>query len=72
FTPYVRYEYLNVDDDDPYFRALDMQNDRKQAIVGLRYDIDTLKSSIKLQYRYDKQKHERTYNVIETQWAFSF
>jgi hypothetical protein len=71
-TPYARYEYLNVDPTDPYF--LDLQNnaDRFQEIVGLRFDINYLRSSLKVQYRHDDQKGDKTFNVLETQWSFNF
>lgn len=72
FTSYVRYEYLNIDEADPYFMDLNAIADREQAIVGVKYDIDAIKSSIKVQYRHDEQRGGSTYNVFETQWSFKF
>jgi hypothetical protein len=71
-TPYVRYESLNMDPTDPYF--LDLQNnaDRFQEIAGLKFDIDYLRSSLKIQYRHDDMKGDKTFNVLESQWSFSF
>jgi hypothetical protein len=71
-TPYARYEYLNVDPTDPYFSDLQNNADRYQQILGLRFDIDYLKSSLKVQYRHDDKRGDKTYNVLETQWSFSF
>ncbi len=71
-TPYARYENLDANPMDPYF--LDLQNnaDRFQEIVGLRFDIDYLRSSLKVQYRHDDKKGDKTFNILETQWSFSF
>jgi hypothetical protein len=71
-TPYVRYELLDMDPTDPYFSDLQNNADRFQEIVGLRFDIHYLRSSLKVQYRHDDKKGDKTYNVLETQWSFSF
>lgn len=71
-TPYIRYEYLDVDPSDPYFSDLQNNKDRYQGIAGLRLDIDDLRSSLKIQYRRDDKKGDKVFNVFETQWSFSF
>ncbi len=71
-TPYARYEALDVNPMDPYLSDLQSNADRFQEIVGLRFDIDYLRSSLKVQYRHDDKKGDETYNVLETQWSFSF
>ncbi len=38
-TPYLRYEYIAVDPSDPYFSALNLNSDRRQQIIGVRYDL---------------------------------
>jgi hypothetical protein len=72
FTPYARYELLDADPTDPYFSDLQNNADRCQEIVGLRYDLHYLRSSLKAQYRHDDKKGDKTYNVLETQWSFNF
>jgi hypothetical protein len=71
-TPYARFESLEVDEDDPYATDLIQGFDRYQAIAGIRYDIDHLRSSIKAQYRYDDSRDGNDYNVFEMQWSFGF
>ena len=71
-TPYARYEYLNLDPTVPYFSDLQNNTDRYQEILGLRFDIDYLRSSLKAQYRQDDKRGDKTYNVLEIQWSFSF
>lgn len=70
WTPYVRYERLEVQGGDPYFKDLPKGVDRRQTIAGLKYDIDPLRSSLKFQYRHDDGTKD--YDVFETQWAFHF
>lgn len=70
WTPYVRYERLEVQGGDPYFKDLPEGVDRRQTIAGLRYDIDPLRSNLKFQYRHDDGTKD--YDVFETQWAFHF
>ncbi|HHD12026.1 MAG TPA: hypothetical protein ENK42_06260 [Deltaproteobacteria bacterium] len=72
FTPYARVEVLDGEDGDPYLSNLSGGKDRTQYIMGLRYAIDLLHSSLKFQYRYDSMDGEKIYNVFETQWAFHF
>jgi hypothetical protein len=71
-TPYTRYETLNVERTDPYFLELQNNVDRYQEIVGLRYDIDELRSALKFQLRHDHKEGSETFNVLEAQWSFSF
>ena len=70
-TPYVRHERMDVEDGDPYLDALGGRKDRTQDIAGARYDINE-RSSLKAQYRRDKEKSLDTKNVFEVQWAFAF
>lgn len=71
-TPYARYESLSVDPNDPYFAHLENNSSRHQSIAGVRYDIDELRSALKLQYRVDRKVGSETFHVWEAQWAFSF
>lgn len=70
WTPYARYERLEVQGGDPYFKDLPDGVDRRQTIAGLKYDIDPLRSNFKFQYRHDDATND--YDVFETQWAFHF
>lgn len=70
WTPYIGFESLEVQESDPYFKDLTGGIDRSQAILGVKYDIDPLISSLKFQYRHDDGA--RDYDVFETQWAFHF
>lgn len=71
-TPYARYEALQADGGDPYLKSLSGGFSRKQAIAGIKYDIDVVKSSIKIQYRHDDAQNRNTYDVLEAQWSFGF
>jgi hypothetical protein len=71
-TPYTRYESLNVAPNDPYFMELLNSVDRFQEIVGIRYDIDEVRSALKFQFRHDHKEGSETFNVLEAQWCFSF
>ncbi|MBI5560654.1 MAG: hypothetical protein HY883_05210 [Deltaproteobacteria bacterium] len=71
-TPFIRYETLDGGKDDPYMNALSGGGDRFQYIAGVKYDLDIIRSALKAQYRYDEKKGEKTYNVLEMQWAFHF
>jgi hypothetical protein len=70
--PFTRYEWLDVDSDDPYMRALAGGFDRSQFIAGLRYDIDLFHSSLKAQYRHDDEDGSKDFDVFEAQWSFHF
>lgn len=70
WIPYVRFERLEVEGEDPYFTGHENGADRSQTIVGLKYDIDPITSSLKFQYRRDDSA--RDYDVFETQWSFHF
>lgn len=72
FTPYFRYEYLYGAGNDPYFNELEVVPNRRQFLAGVKYDIEPLRSSLKFQYRNDKEKGSKTNNVFETQWSFNF
>ncbi len=70
-TPYLRYESLDIDYADPYFKDLKGGMDRRQTIAGVRYDIAD-RSAIKAQVRRDGSRGGNTFNVFEMQWAFNF
>ena len=72
FTPYLRYETLDSEEDDPYLGELAGGGDRFQYIGGVKYDLDFMNSSLKAQYRYDDKKDEKIHDVFELQWAFHF
>jgi hypothetical protein len=69
-TPFTRFEWLDVERDDPYMSDLKGGFDRWQYIAGLRYDIDFLHSSLKAQYRYDDDS--KNFSVFEAQWTLNF
>lgn len=70
WTPYARFERLEVEKGDPYFADIENGFDRSQTILGVRYDMDPVISSLKFQYRRDDS--DRDYDVFETQWSFHF
>lgn len=70
-TPYLRYESLDIDYADPYFKDLGGGMDRRQTIAGVRYDV-TDRSALKAQVRRDGSRGGNTFNVFEMQWAFNF
>lgn len=70
-TPYIRYDWMNVADGDPYMIALGDRHDHIESILGLRYDVNE-RNSIKTQYRRDNEKGSDIKNVFEVQWAFNF
>ncbi|HHL39053.1 MAG TPA: hypothetical protein ENJ37_00960 [Deltaproteobacteria bacterium] len=72
FTPYGRYETLDSDPSDPYFSSLAGGKSRTQYIAGVKYDFSPLRAVLKLQFRRDEMAGYRSYNVVETQWAFHF
>ena len=71
-TPYARYEALEVGSGDPYVTDLDGGTNRKQAIAGVRYDMDPFHSSLKFQYRRDEMVNADNYDIFEAQWSFFF
>jgi hypothetical protein len=71
-TPYARYEALFTNSNDPYFSELLNGVTRKQMIAGARYDLDVLRSALKLQYRHDAKEGSKIYNLVEAQWCFGF
>lgn len=70
-TPYLRYESLDIDYADPYFKDLSGGMDRRQTIAGVRYDIAD-RSALKAQVRRDGSRGGNTFNVFEMQWTFNF
>ena len=72
YTPFVRYETLDASAGDPYLGALSGGTSREQRIAGVRYDIDPVHSSIKVQYRGDELEGSADYDIFEAQWSFFF
>ncbi len=70
--PYARIERLAADETDPYLVAMNAAVDRHQVVAGVRMEIDTLHSALKVQYRRDARADDRLRNVAEVQWAFGF
>lgn len=67
-TPYVRFEHVTVDENDPYFIALGT-SDLKKTIAGMRFDI-ILTSSLKIEARFiNSVDNSQEYGI---QWAFAF
>ncbi len=67
-TPYVRFEKVMVDENDPYFIALGT-SDLKKTIAGMRFDI-MLTSSLKIEARFiNSIDNFQEYGI---QWAFAF
>ncbi|MCK4738794.1 MAG: hypothetical protein KAT46_02495 [Deltaproteobacteria bacterium] len=78
-TPFLRYERLRshtvTQDKDMYLTLLSGGANRLQYIGGFKYDLDYLRSGLKVQYRFDKMdiNGEPDYKkVLELQWAFHF
>lgn len=72
FTPYLRHERLASNSTDPYLGRLIGGGARGQNIIGVRYELDPVYSSLKAQFRRDIAKHGDDFDVFEFQWAFHF
>lgn len=72
FTPYLRHERLSSNSVDPYLGRLTGGAARYQNIAGVRYELDPVYSSLKVQFRRDVEKHGDDFDVFEFQWAFHF
>lgn len=72
FTPYLRHERLASNSTDPYLGRLIGGAARYQNIIGVRYELDPVYSSLKAQFRRDIAKHGDDFDVFEFQWAFHF
>lgn len=69
YRPYIRYEELNPDANDPFTTVLELQ-DLKRSTLGIRYSL-TAESSIKIEGM-SETKDNNTYTVYGFQWAFTF
>ena len=70
--PFARVEWLETDAADPYLVALNAAVDRHQLIVGIRHDVEPLRSVVKAQYRRDSRADDHIRHIAELQWAFGF
>lgn len=68
-TPYVRYEEMQVKEEDPYMTALSAADDRR-AIAGIRYEVSLI-SALKGEIRRIDTGGE-DYWKYAIQWAFTF
>jgi hypothetical protein len=68
WRPYVRYQYVNVPDDDLMFPEVGLQHGPS---VGLRYDVGEF---VALKFQYDRTERRRLsgYNTFATQLSFTF
>lgn len=69
FTPYVRYEEMQVKEGDPYMTSLSAADDRR-AIAGIRYEVSLI-SALKGEIRWIDTGGE-DYWKYAAQWAFTF
>lgn len=71
WIPYIMYENMNRDNDDPYFgtKALDTE-DTIKTTTGIRYNI-TYRSSLKGEVRVVKKDGQR-WDEYAIQWALAF
>ena len=68
YTPYIRFEHVEVNENDPYFTALGT-SDFDKTVVGIRFDIIPI-SSLKAEVRFvDGIGDHQEYAI---QWAFGF
>jgi len=70
FTPYLRYEQVQIKEGDPYFNALGT-TDSNHWIYGLRYSINP-SSALKAEVRIVDRVGKDRYNEYAAQWAFGF
>jgi hypothetical protein len=66
--PYLRYQYIDVPDDDPYFTA---GGSVQGPSVGLRTDLNQF-SAFKVQYDHAAQRGATSYNAVTLQLSFVF
>ncbi len=69
FTPYVRYEEMQVKEGDPYMTSLSAADDRR-TIAGIRYEVSLI-SALKGEIRWIDTGGE-DYWKYAVQWAFTF
>jgi len=69
WIPYLMYENMSTDMDDPYFRSLGIEDVTKWT-AGLRYNIN-YRSSLKGEFR-SVEKGDKDWNEYAIQWALAF
>lgn len=68
YKPYVRFDWLNISDRDPFFEGL--VEDETSHTLGLRYEVTTF-NALKLEYRYiDKDHSKSSEATIQSSFAF--
>lgn len=70
WTPYARYEEMQVKEEDPYMTALSAADDRR-ATVGIRYEVSLI-SALKGEIRRIRTEGGEDHSEYALQWAFSF
>lgn len=69
WVPYLMYEDMSADEDDPYFLSLGTQDVTKYT-AGLRYNIN-YRSSVKGEFR-SVEKEDNNWDEYAIQWALAF
>ena len=68
YKPYVRFDWLNISDRDPFFEGL--VEDETSHTLGIRYEVATF-NALKLEYRHiDKDNSQSSEAVIQSSFAF--
>ncbi|MBI5416143.1 MAG: hypothetical protein HZA29_04945 [Candidatus Omnitrophica bacterium] len=68
YKPYLRFDWLNISDRDPFYEGL--VEDETSHTLGLRYDLTTF-NALKLEYRHSDKDNSRS-NEATLQSAFAF
>lgn len=68
YKPYVRFDWLNISDRDPFYQGL--IEDETSRTLGLRYEMTTF-NALKLEYRHS-DKDNSTNNEATIQSSFAF
>ena len=68
YKPYLRFDWLNISDRDPFYQGL--IEDEMSHTLGLRYELTTL-NALKLEYRHiDKDNSRSNEATIQSSFAF--
>ncbi len=68
YKPYVRFDWLNISDRDPFFEGL--VEDETSHALGIRYELATF-NALKLEYRHsDKDNSKSNEATIQSSFAF--
>ena len=68
YKPYVRFDWLNISDRDPFFEGL--VEDETSHTLGIRYEVTTF-NALKLEYRHsDKDNSKSNEATIQSSFAF--